>query len=164
MTISVKEIDPDQYERLFPFLLLAEPSESALRWSLDNLSDTVYEVRVDEEIIGAATLRWKSEPPEIVELAVAADRQGQGFGKQIVEWLLDEARRKGKQELVVGTGNASIGNIVFYQRCGFRMDHVRKDYFWYYGEPIFENGIMARDMLVFKYEIAGSSTVSNGVT
>lgn len=161
MTISVKEVHPDQYERLFPLLLLAEPSEGALRWSLANLSDTVYEVLFDGEIIGAATLRWQSEPSEIVELAVAADRQGQGFGKQIVEWLIDEARRKGKQEMVVGTGNSSISNIVFYQRCGFRMDHVRKDYFWYYREPVFENGIRARDMLVFKYEISEGDAVSN---
>jgi GNAT superfamily N-acetyltransferase len=156
MKISVHEVDPRQCEPLLPLLLLAEPSESALRWGLANLSDTVYEVRASGQVIGAATLRWKVEPPEILELAVAPGWQGQGIGKQIVEWLIAEAQRRGKQQLVVGTGNSSIGNIVFYQRCGFRMDHVRKDYFWYYREPIFENGIRARDMLVFRYEIEGS--------
>jgi hypothetical protein len=56
--------------------------------------------------------------------------------------------------MVVGTGNSSIGNIIFYQKCGFRMDHVRKDYFWYYREPVFENGLRVRDMLVFRYDVA----------
>jgi GNAT superfamily N-acetyltransferase len=153
MTISIKEVDPEQYEAAYPLLLLAEPSESALRWSLANLSDTVYEVRADGEVIGAATMRWKADPPEIVELAVAADRQGKGFGKQIVKWLVGEARLRAKRQVIVGTANSSIGNIIFYQKCGFRMDHVRKDYFWYYREPILENGIRVRDMLVFRYEI-----------
>ena len=35
----------------------------------------------------------------------------------------------------------------FYQRLGFRMDHVRQDYFGYYREPHYENGIEIRDML-----------------
>ncbi|HKP87218.1 MAG TPA: GNAT family N-acetyltransferase [Blastocatellia bacterium] len=156
MKISVQEVGPQQVEPLFPLLLLAEPSESALRWSLANISDTVYEIRLAGEVVGAATMRWQAEPSEIVELAVAPDRQGRGIGKQIVGWLIDEARRRGKQQMIVGTANSSIDNIVFYQRCGFRMDHVRKDYFWYYDEPIIEDGIRVRDMLVFRYEIAES--------
>lgn len=161
MPISLLEVDPHHYQSLFPLLLLAEPSESALRWSLANLSDTVYEVRGDGQIIGAVTMRWQDEAPEIVELAVAADRQGQGLGKRIVEWLIAEARRRGKKQILVGTANSSIGNIIFYQRCGFRMDYVRKDYFWYYREPIIENGIRGRDMLVFRYEIAEREDDSN---
>jgi GNAT superfamily N-acetyltransferase len=152
--ISVSEVAPQQYEPLFHLLLLAEPSESALRWSLANLSDTVYEVRLEGEVVGAATMNWRAEPAEIVEIAVAAERQGQGLGRQIIEWLIAEARRRGKRHLIVGTGNSSIGNIVFYQRCGFRMDQVRKDYFWYLEEPVMENGIRLRDMLVFRYEVA----------
>jgi hypothetical protein len=44
-------------------------------------------------------------------------------------------------------------NIAFYQKIGFRMDHVRKDYFRYYREPHYENGIQIRDMLVFRFEL-----------
>jgi hypothetical protein len=40
-----------------------------------------------------------------------------------------------------------------YQKCGFRLDHVRHDYFWYYRTPHFENGIQIRDMLVFRYDL-----------
>jgi GNAT superfamily N-acetyltransferase len=154
MLIRIIEAQPDQREALFHLLLLAEPSESALRWSLVNLSDTVYEALDDGHLVGAATMRWQGEPCEIVELAVDPERQGQGIGKRIVAWLLEEARRRHKSQMVVGTGNSSIGNIIFYQKCGFRMDHVRKDYFWYYREPVFENGLRVRDMLVFRYDVA----------
>ena len=154
MSIVIAIAEPNEIEALFPLLLMAEPSERALRWSLNNLSDTIYKVSKDEEVVGVATMRWQSEPCEIVELAVREDRQGQGIGKEIIEWLINEGRRRGKREIFVGTGNASIGNIVFYQRCGFRMDHVRRDYFWYYQEPIFEHGIAVRDMIVFRYMLA----------
>lgn len=158
MSIVIAKAEPDEVEALFPLLLMAEPSESALRWSLNNLSDTVYKVSIDEEVVGVATMRWQSEPCEIVELAVREDRQGQGVGRRVIEWLIDEARRRGKEQILVGTGNASIGNIVFYQRCGFRMDHIRRDYFWYYQEPIFEHGIAVRDMVVFRYTLAGDQS------
>lgn len=99
-------------------------------------------------------MRWSSEPCEIMELAVEEDRQGQGIGRQIIENLIVEARRRGKQRMLVGTGNSSIGNIVFYQKCGFRMDHVRRDYFWYHRVREMEEGIWTRDMLVFSYDLA----------
>jgi hypothetical protein len=35
------------------------------------------------------------------------------------------------------------------------MDHVRKDYFWYYREPIYEDGIQIRDMLMFRSDLVG---------
>src|SRR5262249_40987874 len=107
----------------------------------------------DEHLAGAATMQWRGDPCEIMELAITPERQGQGLGKQFVAWLIDEARRHGKHRLLVGTANSSIANIAFYQRCGLRMDHIRHDYFWYYREPRFENGIQIRDMLVFRYDL-----------
>jgi ribosomal protein S18 acetylase RimI-like enzyme len=153
MSIILRQVEANEAEALFPLLLLAEPSKSALRWSLGNLSDAIYQVEDGGQIVGAVTMRWGSDPCEIVELAVAENRQGQGLGRKIVENLLAEARNRGKQSMVVGTGNSSIGNIVFYQKCGFRMDHVRRDYFWYHRKPEFENGIRVRDMLVFSLDL-----------
>jgi GNAT superfamily N-acetyltransferase len=152
--MHIRALQPDEVESVVPLLSLAEPVEGALRWSLEHLSDTIYGMEVDGVWVGAATVRWQSEPSEILELAIAAERQGQGLGKQFVAWLVDEARRQGKSALVVGTSNASIGNIIFYQRCGFRMDQVRRDYFWYYRKPRYENGLQVRDLLLFRYDLS----------
>lgn len=157
MTITIRLARPDEVEALVPLLLLAEESEPGLRWGLAHLVDAVYRADDGEELVGAATMQWRGDPCELMELAVAPARQGQGIGRQIVDWLLAEARRRGLAALLVGTANASIGNIAFYQKCGFRMDHVRKDYFWYYREPVYENDIQIRDMLVFRREL-GSPT------
>jgi GNAT superfamily N-acetyltransferase len=153
MQLTIREAEPDEIEALIPILLQAEGSEGALRWSLAKLSDVIYRAELGGQLVGAATMQWRDDPCELIELAIAPERHGQGLGRQLVAWLLEEARRRGKRQLLVGTANASIGNIAFYQKCGFRMDHIRKDYFWYYREPHYENSIQIRDMLVFQYDL-----------
>ena len=154
MSLTIREFNHEEVEALLPLLLLAEPSPSALRWSLANLSDTAYGMEASGALVGAATMRWHKEPCEIIELAIAEERQGEGLGKQFVEWLIAEGHRRGKSEILVGTANSSIGNIVFYQKCGFRMHEVRRDYFWYHKQPIIEDGLQVRDMIVFRYDLA----------
>lgn len=154
MTIVIREVTGDEIEAVIPLLLLAEGSERALRWGLAHLVDTVYRMDDDGQLVGAATLRWNDEPCEIQELAIAEERQGQGLGKQFIAWLFEEGRRRRKRQMVVGTANSSIPNIAFYQKAGFRMDHIRQDYFRYYREPVYEHGIQTRDMLVFRYDLS----------
>ncbi|HEY4132624.1 MAG TPA: GNAT family N-acetyltransferase [Gemmatimonadaceae bacterium] len=150
--ISIREVSHAEVESVVPLLMLAEPSRRALDWSLENLSDTVYRLDVAGVLVGAATVRWDDEPAEIVELGIAAAEQGKGLGKHFVQRMLDEGRRRHKKAMIVGTRNSSIRNLAFYQKCGFRMDHVRADYFWYYGGTEVENGIPVRDLVVFRYD------------
>lgn len=169
--VAIREVtDPDAVEALVPLLLLAEPSERALRWSLEHLSDAVYRADAPggdapggdarggtapgtDGPAAAATMRWGGDPCEIVELGVRAALHGRGVGRAVVAWLCDEARRRGKRAIEVGTGNASIGNLAFYQKCGFRFSHVRQDYFRYHRTPVYENGIEVRDLVVFRREL-----------
>lgn len=158
MMITIREAQPREREELIPLLLLAEPSERALRWGLAHLSDAVYRVEdAAGALVGAVSMQWRGDPCEIEELAVAPEQQGRGIGKQIVAWLIAEARRRGKRAVRVGTPNASIGNIAFYQKCGFRMEQIRHDYFRYYRAPRYENGIQVRDMLVFRYDLVAET-------
>jgi GNAT superfamily N-acetyltransferase len=160
MNITVREATQPEIEQVIPLLLLAEPWEPALRWGLEHLSDAVYRMDEDGQMVGAVSVQWRGDPCEIEELGVDPARQGQGLGRQLVEWVIEEARRRSKSAVLVGTPNASIGNIAFYQRLGFRMDHIRKDYFRYYRSPRYENGIQVRDLLVFRYDLGKSKQQS----
>ena len=157
MPLTVREARKGEREAIFKLLLLAEPSAGALRWSLKNLSDAAFVLEEDGRLAGAATMRFGRRPCEIVELAVAPELHGRGYGKRLVGRLLEEARGRGKREVFVGTRSTSAGNIIFYQKCGFRPHAVRPDYFWYYDEPIYEHGILVRDMIVLRHDLAGDS-------
>lgn len=152
-TAAVREARKEEREAVFQLLLLAEPSAPALRWSLKNLSDAVYVMEDGGRIVGAATMRFRREPCEIVELGVAPELQGGGYGRLLVGRLLEEARARGKREVFVGTRSTSAANIIFYQKCGFRVHGVRPDYFWYYDEPVYEHGLPVRDMIVLRHAL-----------
>jgi N-acetylglutamate synthase-like GNAT family acetyltransferase len=153
MSLTIREAGADEIEALIPILRQAEETEGALRWSLANLSDAAYRMDDDGQLVGAATMQWRGDGCEMIGLAIAPRRQGQGLGKLLVAWLIEEARRRGRSHMLVGTANSSIDTIAFYHKCGFRMDQMRKEHFSYYGEPHYEDGIQVRDMLVFCYEL-----------
>ena len=66
---------------------------------------------------------------EVKNLAVAEAHRGRGIGRALVEAASAEARRRQAQTLVVATAAADIGNLRFYQRCGFRFTAVDRDAF-----------------------------------
>jgi hypothetical protein len=65
------------------------------------------------------------------------------------------AQQQSTEAVVVGTANSSLDNIRFYQKCGFRMDSIRKDFFSYFGRPVYEDGILIQDMLMLRYALTG---------
>jgi hypothetical protein len=71
-------------------------------------------------------------------------------GRALVAAILSRLPEHG-DELLVGTANCSLDNIAFYQKCGFRMHSVKRDYFRYVQPPQHENGIPMLDMIVFSY-------------
>ncbi|GCE14557.1 GNAT family N-acetyltransferase [Tengunoibacter tsumagoiensis] len=139
---------------LLPILSDAEEGEERIRAALLDPTCTAYAFWLDGRLAGAAVVRWEEDASgEIVYIAVAPDLRGRGYGKQIIHVLQEELRRRRGHSLLVGTANAALANIAFYQKCGFRMFEIRRDYFSYIQPPIAENGIVLRDMLVLRYDL-----------
>jgi ribosomal protein S18 acetylase RimI-like enzyme len=139
-------------ETLMPILRDADEDDQRVRTTLANDAYTTYAALDGEQLVGAATVCWQEHESEIEYIAVAPLVRGKGYGKAIMAALLEEARLHHVRAVLVGTGNSSPYHIAFYQKCGFRMDHIRKDYFDYIQPPLIENGIPLRDMLVFRWE------------
>jgi ribosomal protein S18 acetylase RimI-like enzyme len=139
---------------LLSMLLDAEEGEERIRAALLDPTCTAYAAWLDGQLAGAAVVRWEEDATsEILYIAVATALRGRGYGKQIIQVFQEELRRRGGRSLLVGTANAALENIAFYQKCGFRMFEIRRDYFAYIQPPISEHGILLRDMLVLRYDL-----------
>jgi GNAT superfamily N-acetyltransferase len=92
---------------------------------------------------------------ELKNMAVRADQRGTGIGRQLLEAALDLSAEVGHARMIVATAAADIGNLRFYQRCGFRLFAVERDAFTPqtgYPEPIDIDGIPLRDRVWLAYD------------
>lgn len=89
---------------------------------------------------------------ELKNIAVAPDCQGKGYGKALVNFLV-QAYEEQYTVLQVGTGD-SPSTIPFYESCGFRRHHLVKNFFTdHYDHPIYECGVQLVDMVYLQREL-----------
>src|SRR5690606_12861387 len=95
-----------------------------------------------------------NETIEIKNISVQSSYQGKGLGTLLLKHAIDKAKSSGFKRIVIGTGNSSIGQLYLYQKAGFRITQIKRDFFrTNYDEPIIENGIECRDMIVLMKEL-----------
>lgn len=139
-------------------LLLADPS---LRHIFSYLrGSTVFVTDEGHGPIAVAVLKLNGSNAELWNLAVAEHRQGCGLGRELIKHVSRWALQRGAQQLQVGTGNSSFDAMAFYQKCGFRMCAVARDFFKDYEPPIVENGIPCKDMILFSLDLETLNTAA----
>jgi GNAT superfamily N-acetyltransferase len=128
-------------------LLLADPSRELVQEYIRR--GTCFVAERNGQIIGVyVLLPTRPQTVELVNIAVMPSHQGKGIGKKLLKHAIQTAKSMGYKTMEVGTGNSSIGQLAFYQKCGFRMIGIDFDFFTrHYSEAIFENGIQCRDMI-----------------
>ena len=137
-------------EFFLPLLLLADESAQQVQSYMN--TGELYVYSSEDDNVAGIVLAIPLEP-DVVELkAVAIDsqQQGLGIGKRMLIDVLAELRDLGCKRVVVGTANAAIGQLVFYQKVGFRLLSIERDFFSTvrgYAEVIEEAGIRMRDMV-----------------
>mgnify|MGYP000025748622 CR=1 FL=1 len=127
-------------------LLEADPDTSAVTRYLDE--STILVASKENSIIGVAVLIHADEKFELKNIVVRDSHQGQGVAKNLISAIKDKVKCLGGDSLYVGTGNSSLSQLALYQKCGFRMEYIEKNFFSDYPEDIYENGIRCLDMVV----------------
>jgi ribosomal protein S18 acetylase RimI-like enzyme len=72
------------------------------------------------ELIGVVVLSERPESFLLQNVAVAPAAQGNGFGRRLITFADDEAKRRGFEELQLYTHLLMVENIALYQHLGFR--------------------------------------------
>ncbi|BDY04628.1 GNAT family N-acetyltransferase [Ferrimonas sp. YFM] len=149
--MELVEISPSQLP--MPLLLEADPCEEKIRGYINSCLG--FAATQDGVYLGAClVLPDRNDAAEILNLAVIPSKQGQGIGTALLRWTLEQLSAKGIHRVELGTG--SFGpQLTFYQRLGFRVTQVQRDYFLtHYAEPLFEQGIQHRDRLWLSLDLA----------
>ncbi|MGM7722292.1 GNAT family N-acetyltransferase [Metabacillus sp. Hm71] len=128
-------------------LLMADPSQNFVNEYVNR--GECYISEKENHLIGVyVLLPTRPETVELVNIAVLEEEQGKGIGKRLVLHAIQTSKQKGFKTIEVGTGNSSIDQLALYQKCGFRIIGIDRDFFVrHYQEEIFENGIQCRDMI-----------------
>jgi ribosomal protein S18 acetylase RimI-like enzyme len=144
--MEIRKLSADEKPPI-QLLLLADPSQKLVEEYMRRGQCFVAEV--DDNIIGVyVLLPTRPETVELVNIAVDEKHQGRGIGKQLVNHAIQSAKFLGFKTIEIGTGNSSVGQLALYQKCGFRITGVDRDFFIrHYSEEIFENGTQLVDMI-----------------
>lgn len=149
ITESVRKLHT--YEKIpYDLLLLSEETIEAID---ENIKDSeMFVLEKQNKILGVYVLQLIDEENiEIKYIAVDEKLQGQGIGTSLLKDAILRAKKKGYENIVIGTGDCGIKQIQLYQKVGFEIFDVKKNFFIdNYPEPIYENGRLCRDMVMLK--------------
>lgn len=89
---------------------------------------------------------------EIKNIATLPEYQAMGYGKAMIEFIVNKFRGE-YDVLQVGTGNVP-STVGFYERCGFKRSHIVKNFFTdNYDHPIYEDGVFLIDMVYLQRKL-----------
>lgn len=150
--VIIRKLGEDEAKPM-NLLMLADPSEKMIESYI--YRGQSYVAENDSEIVGIIVLLpTRPFTIEIVNIAVIEERQGQGIGKKLIKYAIEISMEQGFKTIEIGTGNSSIAQLALYQRCGFQIVGIDRDYFIRnYPNEIVENGIPCRDMIRLSFEI-----------
>jgi ribosomal protein S18 acetylase RimI-like enzyme len=144
-------------DRYLPLLSLADDSAEQIRGYYQTGTLLALDGPDGEPIGVVLAIEGPDGAVELKAVAVEPSLQRQGVGTRMLLAVLDRFRASGARRVIVGTSSSGIGQLAYYQKAGFRLRRVERDFFSPergYPEGIEENGIPLRDMVWMDQELS----------
>ena len=137
----------------YDLLLLADETLDAINRYI-HVSE-IYIAEQNDKVIAIYVLYpINNEIAEIKNIAVDEAYQNQGIGKFLLADAEKKARQKGFKELIIGTPDTAKKQINIYQKAGFKIAGIKKDFFTInYPEPIIEDGLILKNMVMLSKQV-----------
>ena len=90
---------------------------------------------------------------EIKNIATTVMMRRHGMASALINHIVELARGRGANFVEIGTATTSSDQIRLCEKLGFQQDGILRDYFLSYPEPIIENGLLARDMVMLRLNL-----------
>ncbi len=139
---------PYERARHLPLLLLADPEEAAVDRYIGG--SVLYECVLDGALAGVAAVLVGAEgEAELKNIAVLPEFGRVGVGSALLRHALAHT---GARRFIVGTADASIAPLAFYQKNGFvPYGRIRDFFIDNYAAPVYEDGVQCRDMILLEW-------------
>ncbi len=82
-----------------------------------------------QTIVGHAVISVTAGESHMLNLSIGLEYQRKGFGKQFIEFLVEEARTRQAQTMLLEVRPSNIAAICCYNSAGFNEIGCRKDYY-----------------------------------
>ncbi|ALS02880.1 GNAT family acetyltransferase [Enterococcus silesiacus] len=150
--MTIRVIQPLQAPH-YDLLLSADPNKQLVDDYIKR--GLCFELIFNNTVAGILVLLpTRPETLEIVNIAVSESYQGQGLGEKLIQFALAYATNHSYKTVEIGTGSTSLGQLYLYQKCGFRMTSIDRDFFLrHYQDEIVENKLVLKDMVRLSIDI-----------
>lgn len=126
----------DMAEADLDAVLRIEREVHAYPWTQGNFSDALrskYVCKVLEsetgQMLGYAVMMLAVDEAELLDIAVAAGFQRQGWGHRLLQEMMALARRDGMQRVVLEVRASNMAAISLYRSMGYIDIGLRRDYY-----------------------------------
>jgi len=123
--IQEKDIhEVESLKKRFPQLLVDFPILN----KENNFRET-YALKKQKEIIGILILDIIYERVELIQIEILKNNRGQGYGNQLMEFVITRARQKKAENITLEVHENNTVAIHLYQKYGFQKVAIRKKYY-----------------------------------
>ncbi|MBD0404355.1 GNAT family N-acetyltransferase [Flammeovirga sp. EKP202] len=137
----------------YDLLLLADETIEAIDKYIHD--SEIYIYQRENETLGVYALQmFDGESIEIKNIAVSKTCQGEGIGQRMLLNAMEQAKDRGFKYILIGTSNAAFRQLYIYQKVGFEIYEVKKDFYTKnYSQQLIENGLPLNHMLVLRKQL-----------
>ncbi len=104
-------------------------------WSVANFADSIkagYVCQVLQQtniLMGYGIMMMSPEEAHVLTLGIAANWQSRGFGKKLLQYLIDYAKSAHAKSVFLDVRESNDGAAQLYKKMGFRHIATRKGYY-----------------------------------
>ncbi len=120
-------------------------------WSKQSIYETfcqsqAYIIVVESEngLAGYGIVYSVLDEAELVRIAVDEKARRQGVGQGLIDYIFQKCQKENIRRVLLEVRESNLGARVFYEKCGFAVDGIRKNFY----ENPKENAVLMSKTLV----------------
>lgn len=132
MTYQIRPMQEADLNQVMKIEVVAFPtpwSRQSYEGELVNQFASYYVIETDGKIVAYAGIWCVFEEAHITNVAVAPEYRRQGYGRLLMDKLLERAKEKGSQRVFLEVRPSNLAAINLYRGFGFLPGGVRRGYY-----------------------------------